>query len=593
MPPAVTGKLWFKQNISTMNYEWFSYAGLDAKVGLAVRSDNLALHIASSGGQGGVGRNKDRSQAFSRLLEGLRVRMPNAVVVAARFGRKDTAEVHIEQPLAGDGNTALADAFRKGTSFRFDFWLKSSGAVELTPLANSLGLTPTENTAMAAAWPGDPVSDSEELLNAEEFNRRLDELISAVPDPSTTTPTKWRPLSAFIADAIDLDATDVAAAYVGGKRQFFNRFKQRDASIPVRLLLADDDVVAASVRAKFEDIANGKHRVTAETMALVVHSPQGWRLTNIYTNAMPTPEAAIRLARMAGLEVPQRLEDERALADAMYLPLDWLRDVLWLIEDKKAVVFYGPPGTGKTFIAQRIAEFIQPAGDLRALVQMHPSYGYEEFFEGFRPDVDGDGQMRLKKTDGPLKKLINAANERDDRTVLILDEMNRGNLPRVFGELYFLLEYRDKQTPLMYSPGESFSLPDDFILIGTMNTADRSVALLDQALRRRFHFVPLFPGTSPVDGMLQRYLQSHYGSSMNWVADMLAAANAKLDRNVAVGPSHFMRADLDAGKVRRIWDHTVMPTIEEFYFGQETQLEQFSFENLRPRNDGDTATSSD
>lgn len=576
-----------------MNYQWFAYPDLDAKIGLAASSNALAVHIASSGGQGGVVRNRDRSDAFFRLLTGLREQVPSAVVVSARLGRKDTPEVRIEQPLAGDGNAALEDAFRKGTSFRFDFWLKSSRTVEPTTLANALGLIPTENTAMAAAWPGDPVSDSEESPDTEGFNRRLNELISLVEDPSSKNSTKWRSLEEFIANVIDLDAGEVVAAYVSDMKHYHNRFKQRTDWTPVRILLADDDGVAADVRAKFEDIANGKQRGTAETLAIVARSPRGWRLTNVYTNAMPTPEAASRLAKAAGLKAPQQLDDELALAEALCVPLDWLRDVLWLIEDKKAVVFYGPPGTGKTFIAQRIAEFIQPTGDLRSLVQMHPSYGYEEFFEGFRPDVDGDGQMRLKKTDGPLKKLIETSTERNGRAVLILDEMNRGNLPRVFGELYFLLEYRDKHAPLMYSPSESFSLPDDFTIIGTMNTADRSVALLDQALRRRFHFVPLFPGNVPVDGMLRRYLQSHYGDSMDWVADMLAAANSKLDRNVAVGPSHFMRADLDAGKVRRIWNHTVMPTIEEFYFGQETRLEEFAFENLRPRNDGDTTSSSD
>jgi 5-methylcytosine-specific restriction protein B len=224
---------------------------------------------------------------------------------------------------------------------------------------------------------------------------------------------------------------------------------------------------------------------------------------------------------------------------------------------------------------------------------LHPSYGYEEFFEGYRPAVDASGQMRLRKSAGPLKKLIRTATKLQERSVLILDEMNRGNLARVFGELYFLLEYRDEQVRLMYSPQKTFSLPDDFTILGTMNTADRSVALLDQALRRRFHFVSLFPGAVPVDGMLRRYLKSTYGSSMDWVADMLAAANAKLDRNVAVGPSHFMRRDLDEEKVRRIWNHTVLPTIEEFYFGQDTKLEEFAFDSLCPRTDSDTTTSSD
>jgi len=593
MPPAVTGHTLFIEQFVPMNYQWFSYTGLDAKIGLAASGYALAIHIASSGGQGGAVRNGDRSKVFARLLVGLREQLPSAVVVAARLGRKDTTVVRIEQQLDGDGSAALEDAFRKGTSFRFDCWLKCSRAAEPTSLANALGLLPTENTAMAAAWPDDPVTDSGEILNAEAFNRRLNELISAVPDPSSTTSTKWLPLSAFIADAAGVDETDVAANYVSDKKQFFNRFKTREMSVRLRVLLTDNDVVAANVRAKFEDIANGKQRAIAETMAIVARSPEGWRMTEVYSNAMPTPDAASRLANAAGLKLPKQVVDELALADSLCVPLEWLRDVLWLIEDKRAVVFYGPPGTGKTFIAKRIAEFIQPAEHLRSLVQMHPSYGYEEFFEGYRPAVDAGGQMRLRKSAGPLKKLIRTATKLQERSVLILDEMNRGNLARVFGELYFLLEYRDEHVRLMYSPQKTFSLPDDFTILGTMNTADRSVALLDQALRRRFHFVSLFPGAVPVDGMLRRYLRSNYGSSMDWVADMLAAANAKLDRNVAVGPSHFMRRDLDKEKVRRIWDHTVLPTIEEFYFGQDTKLEEFAFDSLCPRTDSDTTTSSD
>jgi hypothetical protein len=584
----------FHEKFPTMNYQWFSYTGLDGNIGFAANGYALAIHIASSGGQAGKMRNKDRSEVFARLLVGLRDQVPTAVVLAARLGRSDTPLIRLGGQLQSDGASAgLEDAFKRGTTFRFDFWLKCSTYVEVTALAAALGLVTTENTQMEVTWPNDSADSTEDGRAAEAFRHRFHQLIAEVENPSHTSMTKWWPLEEFVATAIDLDKSSVVASYVSDMKQYGKRFTQKTEWLPVRIMIAADDQVAGAMRAKFEDVANGKQKGSAETIALVAHESGEWRICGIYSGVIPFPETAARLSKAAGLALPQRLDDERSLAESLYVPLEWLRDVLWLIEDKKAVVFYGPPGTGKTFIAQRIAEFIQPTQDLRSLVQMHPSYGYEEFFEGFRPDVDSDGQMRLKKNDGPLKKLIATANQRDDRAVLILDEMNRGNLPRVFGELYFLLEYRDKHAPLMYSPGESFSLPDDFTIMGTMNTADRSVALLDQALRRRFHFVPLFPGTAAVDGMLRRYLQSRYKGSMNWVADMLAAANAKLDRNVAVGPSHFMRPDLDKGKVRRIWDHTVMPTIEEFYFGQETRLEEFAFESLCPRTDSDTTPSFD
>ncbi len=118
-------------------------------------------------------------------------------------------------------------------------------------------------------------------------------------------------------------------------------------------------------------------------------------------------------------------------------------------------------------------------------------------------------------------------------------------MAKVFGELYFLLEYRNEDIALQYSPEERFGLPANLLIIGTMNTADRSIALVDAALRRRFHFVPFFPDEPPVEGLLRRWLE-RYRPQMLWAADLLDAANAQLDdRQLAVGPSHFMRTDLD------------------------------------------------
>ncbi len=177
--------------------------------------------------------------------------------------------------------------------------------------------------------------------------------------------------------------------------------------------------------------------------------------------------------------------DPAALADLLCIDETFVRDWLWLIETQRAVIFYGPPGTGKTFIARRFAEHLQPRADLRRLVQLHPSYGYEEFFEGYRPrgsdDEQGAGGLRLVKQDGPLRDLVRRSEANpDENAVIVLDEVNRGNLPRIFGELYFLIEYRDAEVSLMYSPEERFRLPKRVTFIGTMNTADRSVAVLDQ-----------------------------------------------------------------------------------------------------------------
>ena len=141
----------------------------------------------------------------------------------------------------------------------------------------------------------------------------------------------------------------------------------------------------------------------------------------------------------------------------------------------------------------------------------------------------------------------------------------------MFGELYFLLEYRDAELRLLYSD-KPFILPDNLYIIGTMNTADRSVALVDLALRRRFHFVEFHPDKPPVQGALGRWLQRH-SPEMAWVARLVERANEKLDeRQAAIGPSYFMKRDLDDDMVRLIWEHNVRPYVEEHLYGEHDRL---------------------
>src|SRR5690606_18924403 len=145
----------------------------------------------------------------------------------------------------------------------------------------------------------------------------------------------------------------------------------------------------------------------------------------------------------------------------------------------------------------------------RRFVQFHPSTSYEDFFEGYRPDTDASGNLSYRLTPGPFAQLADHAAEDTRRHVLVIDELNRANIPKVFGELLFLLEYRDQTVAPLYR--EEFSLPEDLWVIATMNTADRSIASLDAALRRRFHFVPIFPDEGPMEGLLDRYLQRNDG----------------------------------------------------------------------------------
>ncbi|MCY3925442.1 MAG: AAA family ATPase [bacterium] len=282
--------------------------------------------------------------------------------------------------------------------------------------------------------------------------------------------------------------------------------------------------------------------------------------------------------------------DLAGLARKLFLtePDDFLHRIEKLLADKRQVIFQGPPGTGKTFVAQALAQNLAGSDDRVTLVQMHPSYAYEDFVQGFRPTLQG-GQAGFELRDGPLAQAAEQARaEPDAKHFLIIDEINRGNVAKVFGELYFLLEYRDRGIRLQYqSDGEAdFSLPPNLYFIGTMNTADRSIALVDSALRRRFYFVEFHPDAEPIKGLLRRWLTAH-APEMGWVADVVGQANKLLgdDRHAAIGPSHFMKSGLNAEAVERIWTHSVLPYVEECLYGQHDRLSEFDLDALR-KSDG-------
>ena len=277
-----------------------------------------------------------------------------------------------------------------------------------------------------------------------------------------------------------------------------------------------------------------------------------------------------------------------ALARELLWKTGELQKIVDGLKDKRQAIFQGPPGTGKTYVAKRIAEWCREHGGDFKIVQFHPSYAYEDFVEGFRPTLTDDGQAGFKLIKGPLRRIAEKAEANPDATfILVIDEINRGNVAKVLGELYFLLEYRDEKVGLQYSD-EEFSLPKNLWFIGTMNTTDRSIALVDAALRRRFYFFGFFPDELPVKGLLDRWLEEN-NPEAKWVADLVDLANRKLeDRHLGIGPSHFMKKDppLDENRVRFIWDQAVIPYIEEQCFGDEERLKLFAYDQLKQELDG-------
>ena len=268
-----------------------------------------------------------------------------------------------------------------------------------------------------------------------------------------------------------------------------------------------------------------------------------------------------------------------ALADELMLAHRDLAEIRDLLEAKRQVVFYGPPGTGKTFVARKLAAALAGSPDRVRLVQFHPSYAYEDFIEGYRPrEVNGQPGFRLEP--GPFLRLAEAARADSRPHFLIIDEINRGNVAKVLGELYFLLEYRDEPVELPYS-GRAFRLPTNLRIIATMNTADRSIALLDTALRRRFAFIPFFPDRPPMRGLLERWLAKRV-PDMRYVAGLVDHANAKLaERNGAIGPSFFLRDDLDERRLDLVWRHEILPYLEELFFDDPERLNGFALDTLR------------
>jgi 5-methylcytosine-specific restriction enzyme B len=270
------------------------------------------------------------------------------------------------------------------------------------------------------------------------------------------------------------------------------------------------------------------------------------------------------------------------LARGLYLDKGFLTKISRLLEEKGQVIFYGPPGTGKTYVARKLAEYFAGGRDGVELVQFHPSYAYEDFVAGYRPRPKGESGFILAP--GPLKRIADRAREQPDRKfVLVIDEINRGNVAKVFGELYFLLEYRDEEVRLQYAdePDERFSLPENLWVIGTMNTADRSIALIDAALRRRFYFVPFFASEEPVKWVLRRWLKENK-SGMEWVADVVDRANEILgSAHAAIGPSYFMRPALSEEWVELVWEHAIVPYLAERFYGVEERLNEFGLDALR------------
>jgi len=298
------------------------------------------------------------------------------------------------------------------------------------------------------------------------------------------------------------------------------------------------------------------------------------------------PVAAVDKAAPAA--IPTLPPVTQQVAGSLHMNQADLQEIVDLLQRRQQLVLFGPPGTGKTYVAKELGKHLVGDPSRVRLVQFHPSYSYEDFFEGYRPVIE-DGHPTFALKDGPLRLLAAEASNPENREnayILIIDEMNRANLAKVFGELYFLLEYRKETVRLQYQPETAFYLPPNLFIIGTMNTADRSIALVDAATRRRFPFYEMHPSEEPVRSVLERYLVA------NHIVDDRAALLAELNRRMGdsgrdlqIGPSYLMRPEIQSeADIDLVWRYDIMPLLEEHYYGQMDRRrlrEEFGLTALR------------
>jgi len=249
-----------------------------------------------------------------------------------------------------------------------------------------------------------------------------------------------------------------------------------------------------------------------------------------------------------------------------------------LLLNRKNVVLYGPPGTGKTYKALDLAKKWKAVHGDGAVDQVtfHPSYAYEDFIEGYKPDEQGKFGLR----DGLLVRVsAKARKDLDRKFLLLIDEINRGDVARIFGELITLIE-ADKRneaaaSTLPYSQ-KPFWVPPNLHLLGTMNTADRSISLMDIAIRRRFCFVECRPDPEVLT-QSPNYLREVEGVSL---AKLLASINARLldagvDRDRAIGHSYFMipaKSPSPLEVVRERLRYDILPLVEEYCYADRPMM---------------------
>ena len=265
-------------------------------------------------------------------------------------------------------------------------------------------------------------------------------------------------------------------------------------------------------------------------------------------------------------------------------------ELVELLKAKKNIILQGAPGVGKTFCAERLAYSIMGKKDARRIktIQFHQSYSYEDFIMGYKPAGE-----TFKLRNGVFYNFcIEATNNPGQEYFFIIDEINRGNLSKIFGELLMMIEkdYRGKEITLAYSD-QGFHVPENLYIIGMMNTADRSLALIDYALRRRFSFFDMKPGFES-EGF-KNHIKSIGSVKLEKVINLISELNANIRDDDSLGYGFEIGHSYFCGKteamtdshVRRVVKYDIIPTIQEYWFDNEKKAKEWAEKLIKVIND--------
>ena len=308
------------------------------------------------------------------------------------------------------------------------------------------------------------------------------------------------------------------------------------------------------------------------------------------TNISAYPDYVQKLLALFAEDASEEVSEQKEIKYPLYSKDDFLNEVYMdedtyntlteLLEAKYNVILQGAPGVGKTFAAKRLAYSIMGQKDTSrvAMVQFHQSYSYEDFIQGYRPSKDG-----FELENGTFYKFCKEAEEDNERPYFfIIDEINRGNLSKILGELMMLIEKdkRGEKIKLLYS-NEWFTVPQNVRIIGMMNTADRSLALMDYTLRRRFAFFDFAPAFSS-EGF-KNYLAEKNSQKLESLITAVESLNNTISSDESlgdgfrIGHSYFCTdGEITDEWLKSVVEYEVIPLIKEYWFDEPTKVRDWS-----------------